>query len=145
MEVRKRLTSGLRARFRPWPVVPFLLGFLSAAASGQSMISVTEAARLVAADDNVIILDVRSSAEFAASHLSGAANLSVEDERFDDAAARLDPDKTYIVHCTANPEEGRSSRALEKMERLGFSRLYSLEGGYVAWKEAELPLTEVDQ
>jgi rhodanese-related sulfurtransferase len=33
---------------------------------------------------------------------------------------------------------------LETLQRLGFKHLYSLEGGYVAWKDAELPLTELD-
>jgi rhodanese-related sulfurtransferase len=28
------------------------------------------------------------------------------------------------------------------MKSLAFKHLYSLEGGYVAWKDAELPLTE---
>ena len=51
-------------------------------------------------------------------------------------------DKTYIVHCTKNPVGGRSGRALEKLQELGFKNLYSLEGGYIAWKEADLPLTE---
>jgi rhodanese-related sulfurtransferase len=31
---------------------------------------------------------------------------------------------------------------LETLQSLGFQHLYSLEGGYVAWKDAELPLTE---
>jgi rhodanese-related sulfurtransferase len=46
------------------------------------------------------------------------------------------------VHCTKNPADGRSSRALATLRELGFSNLYSLEGGYVAWKEADLPLVE---
>ena len=55
---------------------------------------------------------------------------------------QLDRDKTYIVHCTKNPDGGRSSRALQTMQELGFKNLYSLEGGYIAWQEAKLPLTE---
>ena len=76
------------------------------------------------------------------SHITGSVNVDVQDESFEDLVAQLDPNKTYIVHCTKNPLGGRSSRALESMQKLGFKRLYSLEGGYVAWKDAELPLTE---
>jgi rhodanese-related sulfurtransferase len=28
------------------------------------------------------------------------------------------------------------------MQKMGFKHLYNLQGGYVAWKAAELPLTE---
>jgi len=66
----------------------------------------------------------------------------VQDESFDDMVIALDPNKTYIVHCTKNPADGRSSRALETLRSLGFTHLYSLEGGYVAWTDAELPVTE---
>jgi 3-mercaptopyruvate sulfurtransferase SseA len=31
---------------------------------------------------------------------------------------------------------------LKTLKSFGFKHLYSLEGGYVAWKDAELPLTE---
>jgi len=76
------------------------------------------------------------------SHITGALNIDVRDDSFEQMASALDRDKTYIVHCTANPAGGRSSRALVTLRNLGFKNLYSLEGGYVAWKEAELPLTE---
>jgi rhodanese-related sulfurtransferase len=31
---------------------------------------------------------------------------------------------------------------LKTLQSLGFKQLYSLEGGFVAWQYAELPLTE---
>jgi rhodanese-related sulfurtransferase len=96
----------------------------------------------VAGNENAVILDVRTPLEFQASHIPGAINVNVQDESFADSVTALDPQKTYIVHCTKNPADGRSSRALETLKSLGFKNLYSLEGGYVAWKEAELPLTE---
>ena len=30
----------------------------------------------------------------------------------------------------------------QTLQSLGFKHLYSLEGGYIAWKDAELPLTD---
>ena len=76
------------------------------------------------------------------SHITGSVNADVQDESFEAMLAELDPTKKYIVQCTANPAGGRSSRALESMQKMGFKHLYSLQGGYVAWKAAELPLTE---
>ena len=107
-------------------------------------IGVETAKNYVARHDNAIIMDVRTPVEYEMSHITGAMNVNVQDDDFASLVAGLDKDKTYLVHCTRNPGNGRSSRALEAMQGLGFKNLYSLEGGYVAWKEAELPLTEAE-
>ena len=105
-------------------------------------IEVNAAKDFVARHEAAVIMDVRTPVEYEMSHITGAVNVNVQNESFEDMVAVLDPNKTYIVHCATNPAGGRSSRALETMQRLGFKQLYSLEGGYVAWKDAELPLTE---
>ncbi len=105
-------------------------------------IEVSAAKDFVARYENAVIMDVRTPVEYEMSHITGAVNVNVQDESFQDMVVALDPNKTYIVHCTKNPAGGRSSRALETLQSLGFKHLYSLEGGYVAWKDAELPLTE---
>ena len=98
----------------------------------------------VAQNEDAIILDVRTPTEYNISHVPGAVNINVQDESFLDIAAKLDSDKTYIVYCTKNPVGGRSMTALAKLEELGFKDLYSMEGGHVAWTEAELPMSRKD-
>ena len=105
-------------------------------------IEVNAANECVSKNDDAVILDVRTPTEFEMSHITGSVNVDVLDESFEEMVAQLDPNKRYIVHCTKNPKGGRSSRALEAMQKLGFKHLYSLEGGYVEWKDAGLPLTE---
>lgn len=107
-------------------------------------IGVVSASEYVAQHDDAVIMDVRTPAEFDLSHITGAINANVQGDDFESLVAGLDKDKTYLVHCTRNPENGRSARALETLQHLGFKNLYSLEGGYLAWKEADLPLTEAD-
>ena len=128
-------------------ILASLLAVSLAQADGDSQDSVTTieanaAIDFVARHDNAVIMDVRTPVEYEMSHITGSVNVNVQDEFFEDMVASLDPSKTYIVHCTKNPADGRSSRALETLKSLGFKHLYSLEGGYVAWKDAELPLTE---
>ena len=48
----------------------------------------------------------------------------------------MDRDKTYLVHCAAGIPGGRSERAVEVMEELGFGQLHHLDGGINAWKAA---------
>ena len=105
-------------------------------------IEVNAAKIFVAQHENAIIVDVRTPVEYEMSHITGSVNVDVQDESFENMVIALDPNKTYIVHCIKNPADGRSSRALETLQSLGFKHLYSLKGGYVAWKDAELPLTE---
>ncbi len=128
-------------------ILASLLAVSLAQADGDSQDSVTTiqvnaAKDFVARDENAVFLDVRTPVEYKMSHITGSVNVNVQDEFFEDMVAALDPSKTYIVHCTKNPANGRSNRALETLQSLGFKHLYSLEGGHVAWKDAELPLTE---
>ncbi len=138
----------LEKRNLSWLLISVSLLALSLAQAGDegqesiATIEVNAANDFVARNGNVVILDVRTPVEYAMSHITGAVNVSVQDASFQDMVVALDPGKTYIVHCTKNPGNGRSSRALATLQGLGFRHLYSLEGGYVAWQDAELPLTE---
>jgi len=128
-------------------ILASLLAVSLAQADGDSQDSVTTievnaAKDFVARHEKAVILDVRTPVEYEMSHITGSVNVNVQDESFEDMVVALDPNKTYIVHCTKNPADGRSNRALETLQSLGFKHLYSLEGGYVAWKDAALPLTE---
>ncbi len=128
-------------------IIAGLLSVSLALADDDGQVSVTTievnaAKDFIAHNENAVIMDVRTPVEYEMSHITGAVNVNVQDESFQDMVVALDPNKTYIVHCTKNPAGGRSSRALETLQSLGFKHLYSLEGGYVAWKDAELPLTE---
>jgi len=140
-----------KTKFR-FSVLAFLAGILaltSVQAGGEAAetvakIDVNSAQEYVAQHENAVILDVRTPAEYDMSHITGAMNVNVQNDDFATMVAGLDKDKTYLVHCTRNPADGRSARALVTLQELGFRNLYNLEGGYIAWKEAELPLTEAD-
>ena len=107
-------------------------------------IDVHAAQEYAAQHENAVLLDVRTPAEYNMSHIPGAMNLNVQNDDFESMVAGLDKNKTDLVQCTKNPANGRSARALDTLQELGFKSLYSIEGGYVAWRDAELPLTEAD-
>jgi len=105
-------------------------------ASAYKDLSVAEFAKM-AADKQNVILDVRTSEEFKAGHLVGAINLDVSSPDFETKAAALDKSKTYLVHCASGV---RSVRACDKLDKLDFSKLYNLPGGYKAWVKAGEPV-----
>src|SRR5688572_14573761 len=79
------------------------------------------------ADTNsTVVLDVRTKDENKAGRIPGSVLIDFNADDFEQQVAKLDKSKTYLVHCAAG---GRSARACKKMEKLGFAKLYNLEGG----------------
>jgi rhodanese-related sulfurtransferase/thioredoxin-related protein len=99
-------------------------------------LSVEEFASM-AADKRNVILDVRTPEEYQAGHIAGAINLDVIGPDFLKKAGALDKSKTYLVHCASGV---RSLRACSKLEKLDFSKLYNLPGGFKAWVKAGRPV-----
>ncbi|MFP6881875.1 MAG: rhodanese-like domain-containing protein [Roseibacillus sp.] len=50
---------------------------------------------------------------------------------------KLDRNKAYLVHCRSG---GRSTNSLGVWKKLGFKRVYHLDGGFLAWQKAKLPV-----
>ena len=61
-------------------------------------ISVADAADLVAAGGDVVVLDIRTPDEYAAGHLPGAVLMDCKAPDFADKLKTLDPSKTYVMH-----------------------------------------------
>lgn len=80
----------------------------------------------------VIVLDVRTPAEYAAGHLEGAVLADINGD-FEAAVAGLDRAAPYAVYCRSG---SRSGAAIEAMKQLGFGDAWHLGGGIGAWQAA---------
>ena len=101
-------------------------------AKGFKNVDVAEFEKL-RADKKNVVLDVRTQKEFEAGHIPGAVNIDVNAPDFPEKVAKLEKNKTYLVHCAAGV---RSAKACDKMSHLAFPKLYNLEGGFKAWETA---------
>ena len=81
-------------------------------------------------EKDIVILDVRTSGEAAQGEIKGSINIDVHSHDFKEKIAALDKDKTYLVYCRSGV---RSVKALNIMCESGFSKLFNLQGGYMAW------------
>ena len=98
---------------------------------------VNEFARLMASPD-VVLLDVRTAAEYAEGHLSGAVNIDQGQGDFiSKAKAMLPADKKIAVYCRSGR---RSANAAQRLAAEGY-QCVNLKGGIMAWKNAKMPVT----
>lgn len=94
---------------------------------------------VLAADTAVVVIDVRTPAEFAEGHLDRAELIDLSAAEFRDRIAQLDRSATYLVYCRSG---NRSGQATAIMGELGFHTVYDLDGGIVAWQAAGAPLVK---
>lgn len=84
------------------------------------------------ADDNAVILDVRTDEECMDGIIPGAINIDIyKGQGFIYKLEELDKSKNYYVYCKAG---GRSAQACHIMNELGFENTYNLLGGFMNWE-----------
>ncbi len=93
----------------------------------------------LAADQSVVVVDVRTPAEFAEGHLDRAELVDFNDAEFREQIAQFDRSATYLVYCHSG---NRSGQATAIMAELGFANVYDLDGGIGAWQAAGAPIVK---
>jgi rhodanese-related sulfurtransferase len=84
------------------------------------------------------LVDVREDSEWAIDHVAGAIHLGKGIiER--DAEQRL-PDKAaeIVLYCGGG---FRSALAADNLQKMGYTNVYSMDGGIRTWREKKYPLT----
>ena len=77
-----------------------------------------------------ILIDVRKSEDFHASHINGA--ILLDKDSIDGFIKEVDKSKPIICYCYV----GKSSCSFCKdLVKAGFSNVYNLKGGFEAWKK----------
>jgi rhodanese-related sulfurtransferase len=97
------------------------------------------ASTLLAENQNLIVLDVRTPKEYNEGHIDGAINIDFKADDFKAKLSGLDRNTPYLVHCRSGR---RSTLSLAILEELGFSRITHLDGGLKGWTAAGLAVTD---
>lgn len=89
------------------------------------------------ADSNVVVLDVRTVAEFSEGHIEGAILIDQGQSDFiEKAKSTLPIEKKIAVYCRSGR---RSANAAGKLADIGY-KCVNLKGGIIAWKDAGKPI-----
>lgn len=83
-----------------------------------------------------LVLDVRSAEEFATGHLPNAKNIPLKE--LDSRIKEIEKSKTHVV-ITVCASGVRSSSAVSILNKAGFEKAFSLDGGVAAWQSQGLP------
>ena len=105
-------------------------------------VSPVQANDLIQANQGItrfVILDVRTPVEYAEGHLQNAINLDFNSPSFKSEAGHLDKNFIYLVYCRTG---ARSAAASKILAELGFSHIYNMTGGMIAWQAAGLPVVK---
>jgi adenylyltransferase/sulfurtransferase len=92
-------------------------------------ISATELKQRLDKGDAIQIIDVREDNEVAIGVIPNSLHIPLAQvlSRMDE----IDPTRDVVVHCKMG---GRSARAIEALQRSGYSgKLLNLRGGIIAW------------
>ena len=105
----------------------------------QASISLISPADLNSVNKDIVLIDVRTPEEFASGHLENAVNMNYFDSDFDVQLKTLDKNKTVYLYCKSGR---RSANAAEKLEDMGFVKIYDLEGGILSWQAKGLTFSK---
>lgn len=105
----------------------------------QASISLISPDDLNSANKDILLIDVRTPQEFASGHLENAVNMNYFDSDFMAQFKTLDKNKTVYLYCKSGR---RSANAAEKLEDMGFVKIYDLDGGILNWQAKGLTLSK---
>ena len=90
-----------------------------------------------AAATKPILIDVRETEEFSAGHAAGALHLSRGTLEGRIEAAVPDTSTPVVLYCASG---NRSAFSAESLQKMGYTNVASLIGGFGAWLKAGRPV-----
>jgi len=118
-------------------VISSLLAHNLLAGAGKGVVDPREAIDLINQKDAVVV-DVRPVADFSAGHIIRAVNLPMNGFSKQIEQLRKYQERPIVVSCRSGAQ---SAQACKELRKQGFSQVYNLGGGVLAWQNANLPLT----
>lgn len=103
--------------------------------AGYITVNVSEAKNMIESIPDLVILDVRTQAEYETGYIKGAVLIPVAE--LEGRLNELDKERQTLVYCKSGR---RSATASEILVENGFQKVYNMEGGILAWMDAGYPI-----
>jgi len=89
------------------------------------------------AGESFLLFDVREDHEWAAGHLPGSKHLGKGIIERDIEATVPDPATELVLYCGGGY---RSALAADALQKMGYTNVISMDGGFRGWKDAGYPV-----
>ena len=114
-------------------------GFLKLVTDAKSRVkecSVADVRARQAAGERFALVDVREESEYAAGHLPGAIHIGKGVIERDIEAKVPDQAAPLVLYCGGG---FRSALAADAVQKMGYTNVISMDGGWSGWVKAGLP------
>ena len=118
---------------------PGFLAIVNDSLSRVREISVEEVRGDTDSSVDFVLVDVREDSEWNASHATGAIHLGKGIIERDIETVIPESDKKIVLYCGGGY---RSALAADALQKMGYKSVFSLAGGWRAWKDAGMPIEE---
>lgn len=98
--------------------------------------NVADVKRRLEAGEKFVLVDVREDNEWAKGHLPGAVHLGKGIIERDIEQRVPDPGAKVILYCGGG---FRSALAADNLQKMGYTNVESMDGGWKGWLDAGLP------
>ncbi len=88
-------------------------------------------------ENGIVIVDVRTPAEFNDGHIKDAINYNIASSDFKSKISTLDPNQPVLLYCAVG---GRSAKAGKILDDMGFNEVYDFSPGFNGWKGKGRPI-----
>ncbi len=89
--------------------------------------------------ENALLVDVSSAQDFEKGHIPGAKQVAMS--QFDPEGKDLAKARELPVALVCKTGQ-TSAQAAQRLKKAGFAKVFWLEGGIAAWREAQMPLAK---
>ena len=89
------------------------------------------------AGENFVLVDVREESEYAKGHIPGAVHLGKGVIERDIEEKYPDPATPLVLYCGGG---FRSALAADNIQKMGYTNVSSMAGGWRAWQAANAPV-----
>ena len=113
-------------------LLSIMILFTGCGDNGYNHITHEEEQRIIQANPDAIILDVRTPEEFSKKHIPNALLVPIEDIRGGKLSKLPDKDATILIYCWTGR---RAEDAAELLIKRGYTKVYEF-GGLVDWTGA---------
>jgi rhodanese-related sulfurtransferase len=87
--------------------------------------------------EKFLLVDVREESEWAKGHVPGAVHLGKGIIERDIEARVPDPATPVVLYCGGGY---RSALAADNLQKMGYTNVLSMDGGWRGWREKGLPI-----